>query len=242
MTTNQYFNNYTSAAEQTLVNDLIIESIKMYGMDMYYCPRTIVEKDEIYGESPIHKYIANYPVEMYIKNIDGFEGDGQLLSKFGLEIRDQITFSVSQTRFANAVGTSAGILRPNEGDIIYFPLNEKVFVIKYTDKRAIFYQFGSLQTYDLTCEVFEYSSERLNTGLAAVDNIERDYSLATTSYALYTNDSLQILDSDGYPILQSGYNFSTQAGDSFEDNTEFELEGDDIIDFSEADPFSEGQY
>jgi hypothetical protein len=241
MSTNQYFNNYTSAAEQTLVNNLIIESIKMYGIDMYYCPRTIVEKDEIYGESPIHKYQSNHAIEMYIKNVDGFEGDGHLLSKFGLEIRDQITFSVAQTRFATAVGTPASILRPNEGDIIYFPLNQKVFVVKYTDRRAIFYQFGTLQTYDLTCEVFEYSSERLNTGLAGVDNIERDYSLATTSYALYTNDSLQILDADGYPILQSGYNFSTQAGDSFEDNTEIELEADGFIDFSETDPFSEGR-
>jgi len=240
MSTNQYFNNYTSAAEQTLVNNLIIESIKMYGMDMYYCPRTIVEKDDIYGESPIHKYTANYPVEMYIKNVDGFEGDGHLLSKFGLEIRDQITFTVAQSRFASAVANSAGILRPNEGDIIYFPLNQKVFVVKYTDKRAIFYQFGALQTFDLTCEVFEYSSERLNTGLAAVDNIERDYSFATTTYALLTNDGLQILSSDGYPLLQSGYNFSTQVGDSLEDNTEIELEADGFIDFSETDPFSEG--
>lgn len=240
MSTNQYFNNYTSAAEQSLINSLIVESIKMYGMDMYYCPRTIVEKDEIYGESPIHKYTANYPIEMYIKNVDGFEGDGHLLSKFGLEIRDQITFSVSQTRFATAVGASAGIPRPNEGDIIYFPLNQKVFVVKYTDRRAIFYQFGSLQTFDLTCEVFEYSNERLNTGLVEVDNIERDYSLATTTYALLTNDGLQIHNSDGYPILRSGYIFSTQAGDAFEDNTEIELEADGIIDFSETDPFSEG--
>ena len=240
MSTNQYFNNYTSAAEQTLINNLIVESIKMYGMDMYYCPRTIVEKDEIYGESPIHKYTANYPIEMYIKNVDGFEGDGHLLSKFGLEIRDQITFSVSQTRFATAVGASAGILRPNEGDIIYFPLNQKVFVVKYTDRRAIFYQFGSLQTYDLTCEVFEYSNERLNTGLAGVDNIERDYSLSTTTYTLLTNDGLQMHHSGGYPILQSGYTFSTQAGDAFEDNTEIELEADGIIDFRETDPFSEG--
>ncbi len=209
---------------------------------MVYCPRTIVDKDEIYGEAPIHKYTANYPIEMYIKNVDGFEGDGHLLSKFGLEIRDQITFSVSQTRFANAVATSAGILRPNEGDLIYFPLNGKTFVIKYTDRRAIFFQMGSLQTFDLTCEVFEYSNERLQTGIAAVDNIERDYSLATTSYALKASDGLVLLDSDGYPILQSGFNLSTQAGDSFEDNTEIQLEGEGFIDFSEADPFSEGSY
>lgn len=241
MATNQYFNNYTSAAEQSLINNLIIESIKMYGVDMYYCPRTIVDKDEIYGESPTHKYQSSHAIEMYIKNVDGFEGDGNFLSKFGLEIRDQITFSVSQTRFATAVGSPAGILRPNEGDLIYFPFNRKLFVVKYTDRRAIFFQFGALQTYDLTCEVFEYSSERLNTGIPDIDNIERDYSLATTSYALHTSDGLQILDSDGYPLLQSGYNFSVQAGDSFEDNTEIELEADGIIDFSETDPFSEGR-
>jgi hypothetical protein len=242
MSTNQFFNNFSSAAEQSLINDLIIESIKMYGLDMYYCPRTIVDEDEIYGESSTHRYNAAYPIEMYIKNIDGFEGDGQLLSKFGLEIRDQITFTVAQTRFTADVGTPASTLRPNEGDIIYFPLNQKVFVIKYTDKRAIFYQLGALQTYDLTCEVFEYSNERLNTGIEVIDNIERDYSLATTSYALMTNDNLNILSADGYPLIQSGFRLSTQAGDNLEDNDEFQTEADTFIDFSERDPFSEGVY
>jgi hypothetical protein len=240
MATNQFFTNFSSAAEQGLINDLIIESIKMYGMDMVYCPRTIVDKDEIYGEAPIHKYVSSYPIEMYIKNIDGFDGDGNILSKFGLEIRDQITFTVAQTRFATAVSTPAAILRPNEGDIIYFPLNQKIFVVKYTDKKAIFYQLGALQTYDLTCELFEYSNERLQTGIANIDNIERDYTLATTSYALLASDGLMLTDSDGYPIIQSGYNFSTQAIDALEDNTEFQIEGQSFIDFSESDPFSEG--
>jgi hypothetical protein len=242
MSTTQYFSNFSSAAEQSLINDLIIESIKMYGLDMYYCPRTISDKDEIYGESPIHRYQSAYAIEMYIKNIDGFEGDGHILSKFGLEIRDQITLTVSQSRFTTAVAGSAGILRPNEGDIIYFPLNQKIFVVKYTDRRAIFYQLGALQTYDLTCEVFEYSDERLNTGITAIDNIERDYSTATTSYSLLASDGLLLVNSDGYPLLQAGFNLSVQAGDSLEDNTELQTEGADFVDFSEADPFSEGTY
>jgi hypothetical protein len=121
-------------------------------------------------------------------------------------------------------------------------LNQKIFVVKYTDNRAIFYQLGALQTYDLTCEVFEYSDERLNTGITAIDNIERDYSTATTSYSLLTSGGLLLVDSDGYPLLQAGFNLSVQAGDSLEDNTELQTEGADFVDFSEADPFSEGIY
>jgi len=113
-------------------------------------------------------------------------------------------------------------------------------IIKYVNKTPIFYQMGSIQMYDLVCEIFEYSSERLNTGIEAIDSIEKTKSIALETYGLLTTNGFVITNQDGYQIIQSGYDFETQAGDAFEDNTEFELEGDSILDWSQVDPFSEG--
>jgi len=124
--------------------------------------------------------------------------------------------------------------------LIYIPMVERIMIIKYVNKTPIFYQMGSIQMYDLVCEIFEYSSERLNTGIEAIDSIEKTKSIALETYGLLTTDGFVITNQDGYQIIQSGYDFETQAGDAFEDNTEFELEGDSILDWSQVDPFSEG--
>jgi hypothetical protein len=100
---------------------------------------------------------------------------------------------------------------------------------------------GNIQMYDLVCEMFEYSGEQLNTGIAAIDNIERDLSLSLDLYNITTSDGMILITQEGTPIIQGGYSFEAQAGDPFEDNTEFELEGDVILDWSQVDPFSEGQ-
>jgi hypothetical protein len=207
---------------------------------MYYCPRTLVAKDDIYGEDTISEYNKAYYVDLYIKNVDSYEGDGNFLSKFNLEIRDQMTLTVSVRNFMNEVGNDAMIDRPQEGDLIYIPMLDRLMVIKYVNKNAVFYQMGSIQMYDLVCEMFEYSSERLNTGIEAVDSIETDLSLDAAGYSLLTQDKFIITDQDGYQIVQSGYNFEEQARDPYEDNTEFELEGDSILDWTQIDPFSEG--
>ena len=240
MTTNFYFNNFNSSQEQILIEDLVIESIKIYGHDMYYCPRTLVAKDDIYGEDALSEYNISYSIDMYIRSYDSYEGDGSFLSKFNLEIRDQMTLTVSIRNFMNEIGSLEGIVRPREGDLIYIPMIDRIMIIKYVNKTPIFYQMGSIQMYDLICEVFEYSSERLNTGIAAIDNIEQNKSIAMETYGLLTTDGFVITDQDGFQIIQSGYNFETQAGDSYEDNTEIELEGAAILDWSQIDPFSEG--
>ena len=126
MATNFFFNNFQNSQEQLLIENLIIESIKIYGHDIVYVPRKRVAVDQLLNEDPLREYIHAVPVEMYIKNVEGFEGEGDFLSKFNLQIRDQITFSVARRVFADEVGTIESIDRPQEGDLIFFPLNSEL--------------------------------------------------------------------------------------------------------------------
>ena len=242
MATNFFFNNFGSSQEQQLLENLIVEAIKIYGHEVYYIPKTFREKDDIYSEDPSVAYNTAILIEMYIKNVEGFEGDGKFFSKFGLEIRDQITLSVARKTFYEEIGDQQGLARPNEGDLIYFPLNEKIFQIKYVDNTAFFYQLGSLQTFDLICEMFEYSGELLNTGIPIIDNMQVQYSTGVSAMSIGTEDPVpyMLLDEDGYPIVNEAYSIETV--DLVSDNSELEVEGDSIIDFTEIDPFSEGVY
>lgn len=139
MPTNMYINNFESQPEQKLVNDLVEEVIKFHGIDVHWMPRVLMSKDELYGEDTLARFDDAYPIEMYIKNVEGFEGEGDFLSRFGLEIRDQVTFTLSQRRFAD-LGTSYE--RPREGDLIYFPLNKRIFEIKFVEHELPFYPLG----------------------------------------------------------------------------------------------------
>lgn len=240
MTTNSYFNNFASTAEQTLIEDLIIESIRMYGMNVFYLPKKINDFDEIYGEDAAVSYDRAIPVEMYIKNVDSFAGDGSFMSKFNIEIRDQMTLTVARKVFMNTVGTPSGILRPNEGDLIWFPLNNKIFKIQYSDEKAIFYQLGGLQTWDLTMEMFEYSNEKFTTGVAAIDALEARHSFDLTSFGILTSDGLHLADDGGFYIINSEYEATVEDElDPFFDNEEIQTEADALLDFSEANPFGE---
>ncbi len=242
MPTNVFFNNFQASQEQLLIEDLVIESIKIYGHDVYYCPRTLVNKDEIYGEDTISSYNTQYMVEMYIKNVMGFQGEGDFMSKFNLQIRDQMTLTIARRTFFDEIANVESLDRPQEGDLIYFPLNKKIFVVKFVEHEAIFYQLGALQTYDLVCELWEYSNEVLNTGIEDIDKLQKQYSFDMAAYAIKTEDSYVIKDEDGYDLIQEQYDFATQVGDSLEDNEEIQAEADDVLDFSERDPFSEGVY
>lgn len=176
MPTNTYFRNFDARNEQELLHSLVTESIQIYGHDVNYIPRTLVNTDTILGEDSISEYKDAYSIEMYIKSVDGFEGEGDLVSKFGLEIRDQIVFSVARRAFE---GLDIGV-RPKEGDLIYFPLTEKLFQIMFVEHETPFYQTGALPTFDLTCELFTYSDEKIDTGVEEVDVIEQKQSLVRT--------------------------------------------------------------
>lgn len=208
--------------EQDLIESLIVESISIYGHSIFYCPRTIVDKDEIYSEDTISEYNSAYNIDMYISSFDSYEGDGTFLSKFNLEIRDQMRFIVANRTFNNEIATQESIDRPQEGDLIYSQMMKRLFVIKYVNNKPIFYQMGALQTYELTCEVFEYSNEKMNTGIAEIDAIETKYSFAGTGNTVVSNTA-----------------YANTLG-VYETNSEFETEGDSIIDWTHVDPFSEG--
>ena len=236
MATSVFFNQFDSYAEQRLIEDLIVESIRIYGHDVYYLPRTIVNFDDVYGEDSSSEYNNAFFVEMYIKNIDGFGGQGDFASKFGMQIRDEMTLSMARLVFDEEIGQYTELERPREGDIIYFPLNRKLFQIKFVEHEPIFYQFGALQVYDLKVELFEYSNERFNTGIKEIDIIERGYSTSSAIASILDNGNNVITDSDGFPLISSSYN-EEEDGDIFTDSPEIESEANTYIDFSETNPF-----
>ena len=212
----------------------------MYGHDLYYLPRTRIQDDTILGEESYSKFLSHYFIEMYIKNVEGFAGQGDFLSKFNLEIRDQVTFTVARRTFNDEVGSQTSFVRPREGDLIYFPLNNKLFEIKFVEHEAIFYQLGSLQTFDLTCELFEYNNEIFETGVSAIDEKQKDITFNMIDFAIKTETGLAIADEDMYDLVLESFSLDTQ--DPISDNIQLQSEGDDILDFSEIDPFSEGVY
>ncbi len=174
MPTNVYFTQGTRN-EQYLVEDLIIESLKIYGQEFFYIPRTLVSKDEILGEDRLSEFKSSFPIEMYFENIDSFDGQGQFIQKFGLMVEQSATLVVARRRWDQLVGRYGQTIiptRPCEGDLIYFPLSKGLFEIKFVKHQDPFYQLGKLYVYKLQVELFQYASERIDTGVPEVDVFE----------------------------------------------------------------------
>ncbi len=175
---NLYFSDAVRS-EQNLYEDIVIEALKMYGQDVYYLPRDIVNEDTIFGDDVQSKFNSSYKIEMYIENIEGFEGEGDLFTRFGVEIRDEATFVVSRRRWINQVNRQDNELtsvRPREGDLIFLPMTNKLFDMMHVEHEQPFYQLANLPVYKLRASLFEYSGEDLDTGVAEIDEIEQDYS------------------------------------------------------------------
>ena len=184
MATNVFFNHAVNS-EQHLYEDLVVESLRMYGHDLYYLPREVIEEDSILNEDVQSRFGDAYSVEMYIENTDGFEGEGDLMSKFGVQIRDQATFIISLRsweRFISLDTNLATSLRPNEGDLLYFPLSGGLFEIKFVEHEDPFYQVGKLFVFKLRCELFEYSGQDFDTDIAVIDQVEDEqaYTISMT--------------------------------------------------------------
>lgn len=237
MATSVFFNNFASSGEQNLIEDLIIESIKIYGIDVYYIPRTVHGVDDVWREGAFSTYENAILMEMYIKNVDGFSGDGEFLSKFGIQVRDQIVFTAAKRTFAAEVGGYINEARPYEGDLIYFPLTGAVYQIKLADVKPIFYQMGALQTYDLTCELYESNSDKFSTGIDAIDSVYNKLTLDESAFDILTESGNILLTEAGENFILESY--SVEAVDIQAQNEDFEKEAEQFVDFTEFDPFSE---
>lgn len=173
MATNPYISQ-KNRSEQSLYEDLIIESIKFYGQDVYYLPREVVEKEDIFLDSIQSQFGDAYKVEVYIENAEGFDGEGDIFTKFGIEIRDQATFVIARRRWRELVGDrlADAQFRPREGDVIYLPLSESLFQVMKVETETPFYQLSQLPTFRMQCELFEFSDEDFDTGIPDIDNVE----------------------------------------------------------------------
>jgi len=223
------------------MEDIIIECLKIYGFDTLYLPRQAVNEDVILGEDALNKYEFAYPLEMYMQNVSGFEGDGDLMSKFGVEFRDTATFVVARRRWDEVVGKSGNAVlttRPAEGDIVYFPLTKAFFEVKKVEATDPFFQVGKLYVYKLQCELYQYSAEQFNTGVSDIDNTAADKSIDLNEFNV-------LLESGDKFLLE----YYTESGLLLE---EYDLSGIlpntqneafigeiSVLDFSERNPFGE---
>ena len=172
-----------SAQEQKFIENLVVESIEIYGQDIYYVPRTIVNKDSVFEEDSDGKFETAKAIRAYVNNVEGWEGQGELLSKFGIRIEDKTTFIFSREKFKEHVDDSVTLNvegRPNEGDLIWFPITKHLFEIKFVEVERPFYQLGRNYVWECQCELFEYSDEEIDTGITELDAIETAFANAIT--------------------------------------------------------------
>lgn len=217
MATNPYFTQGTTG-EQDLIEDIIIESLKIYGKDFLYIPRTQVSTDRIFGEDRLSKFEHAYPIEMYFDNITSFAGQGAIIQKFGLLMDQSATLTVARKRWNDLIGTHGTSVLPNrpaEGDLLYYPLTKGLFEIKFVKHQEPFYQLGKLYTYKLDIELFQYSSEKINTGVPEVDVFE----------------DLKSFDVTINPNIE-------EASSGFGDNQTFKDKATGVV-FDENNPFGE---
>ena len=277
MATNVYFNTGTQS-EQNLYEDLMIEQLKIYGQDVFYIPRTLVKEDELLGEDVLSKFGDAYQVEMYFENVEGYEGEKEIMSKFGLQMNEDVTFVVSRRRFEQLVSTDSNLIvksRPNEGDLIYFDKVKKMFEISFVDHDDPFYQVHNIPAFKLKCKTFEYGGEDIDTGITEIDAIETANSLDMLTFQITMeqsstttfNEGIELEDGTGNLELETqtggtdnvigedetgGDNVVLETGDyiiqeayvtdTIDENAMndfFDRQDDNIIDFTESNPFGD---
>ena len=269
MAVNHYFQagrGIGNAAEKRLHEDVIIESLKIFGQDIYYLPRTLVNRDLVMGEDTSSRFDDSYLLEMYFENNTGFAGENELINKFGLEIRDDTTLVVSKRRFEEHVANKATLTatgRPNEGDILYVPLLKGFFEIQFVEDQEPFYQLGNLPVYKLRVTRWEYASEKLDTGQGVIDQAEDKYTLDQLAYKVTLEYGQEVLTGAGSIMLEDYHDYSTgqpsflmnedyvesniQTQSPYAGNLDLNTEAgydtatltDDILDFTERNPFGE---
>ena len=277
MPTNVYFDTGTRP-EQNLYEDLMIEQLKIYGQEVFYIPRTLVKEDELFGEDTLSKFGDAYLIEMYFENVEGYEGEKEIMSKFGLQMNEDVTFVVARRRFEQLVSHDSNLIvktRPNEGDLVYFPKVNKIFEISFVDHDDPFYQVHNVPAFKLKCKTFEYGGEDIDTGITEIDAIETANSLDMLTFqitmeqssATTFNEGIELEDGTGNLELETqtggtdnvigedetgGDNVVLETGDyiiqeayvtdTIDENAMndfFDRQDDNIIDFTESNPFGD---
>ncbi len=244
MPTNVYFDTGTTA-EQRLYENLIIEQLSVFGQDVYYLPRKLVNQDTLFGEDTSSSFNDAYIIEMYLDDIEGYQGQKEMMTKFGLDMQDEATWVVSKKRFEQLISTDQNLIvstRPNEGDLIYFPRGKKLFEIGFVDHDDPFYQLANLPVFKMRCRTFEYSHEDMTTGVTDIDAIETAQSLDALEYQVTLESGTE--SGTNYLITENGdwivsEEYSPDTVDTSSDSDWFETQGDSILDFSEMNPFGE---
>ena len=271
-----------SAQEKKFIENLIVETIEIYGQDIYYVPRTLVNRDTVFGEDSDSKFESAKAIRAYVNNVEGWEGQGELLSKFGIRIEDKTTFIFSREKFKEHVDDSTVLNvegRPNEGDLIWFPVTKHLFSIKFVEAEKPFYQLGKGYVWECQCELFEYSDEEINTGITDLDAIETAFANAITvglvaggsgtftagetvtggtsnvtaevkSFDASTRTLIVINRSGTFQVPETitggtssaswttaTYNTINNTNSEYDQNNDFETLDNDIIDFTESNPF-----
>ncbi len=204
MAVNQYIRTNVRS-EQNLYENLVLESIKIHGQEIYYMPRDIINENKIFGDDIPSRFNSAYKVEMYIDNIEGFDGEGDLFTKFGVEIRDEATFVVARKRWRDTVKRFDNEIsgnRPREGDLLYLPMTNKIFEITHVEHEQPFFQLANVPVFKLRSQLFTYNDEDLDTGIEKIDKVEADYAytynltlLNNSLYAKAGDTVTQMLDS-----------------------------------------------
>jgi hypothetical protein len=270
MAVNHYFQGgrgIGNDSEKRLHEDIIIESLKIFGQDIYYLPRTLVNRDLVLGEDTSSRFDDSYLLEMYFETTEGFAGENEIINKFGLEIRDDTTLVLSKRRFEDHVASKATLTatgRPNEGDIVFVPLLNSYFEIQFVEDQEPFYQLGNLPVYKLKVTRWEYASEQINTGNELLDQVEDKYTLDQLQHKLTLEYGQEVLTGAGSIMLEDYHDYSTgqpallmqetfvtaniQTQSPYASNLDLNTEAgydtvgdlsDDILDFTERNPFGE---
>ncbi len=181
-----------SASEQRLVQDLINEQLRIYGVEVFYMPRKFIGTDNVMKENIVARFDDSFALEAYVQNYEGFAGSGDLMTKFGVRTTDELTLVISRERYDDFVSVfyqdgedeTKLTSRPKEGDLIYFPLSDSLFEVKFVEHEQPFYQLGKLYMYQLTCELYEYEDAVIDTSIKEIDNnAEDDGFIATLTLA-----------------------------------------------------------
>ena len=279
-------NLHSLATERSLYQNLVKEAIQIYGHDVYYVNRETVALDNVLGEDALSKYTNAEPIEMYVEDAEGFGGDKEIITQFGLENRNEITFVVSKERFQemdsqinleegegsialedgsidqtdnfSTVSTLTGnfyILqdiattdadRPQEGDLVYHPIFEKMFEINFVDHDEPFYQLDNNPVYKLRCKQFEYASEIIDTGIATIDAIEGDLTTDSRAYQISLENEVGSIQLENAAdtgsasfIITEDYIIGDYDTDKTSQNELFDQLDDTVLDFSESNPFGD---